>query len=288
MAGWPKFPSSSPNDLPPAYSELYPSLSRSINDAAPDDNLDQVCQICHQPIHGAEAKCTVCFLTLHSTCLERINNFVVDVDLRTWKCKKCTKTTNRVDDIEVRMLKIQNEHLMKEKQSLERIVAKLEKRIHNLKAHNGRQETEEDHHWVNFSTLGSALPKNIVQGGVDVDRHPIYVGRAHYSGDLLPAKVIPGKKAAYVAYDGKERQVYNLEVLCAKNSSWLLSHGGYTRPGALKGGYTSSGESLYIGRVRHKGSLTVGKIHPSHHVCYIPFDGKEIAYSEYEVLVLQA
>ena len=174
------------------------------------------------------------------------------------------------------MLKIQNEHLMKEKQSLERIVAKLEKRIHNLKAHNGRQETEEgrrqfccnkvtnlllvDHHWVNFSTLGSALPKNIVQGGVDVDRHPIYVGRAHYSGDLLPAKVIPGKKAAYVAYDGKERQVYNLEVLCAKNSSWLLSHGGYTRPGALKGGYTSSGESLYIGRVRHKGSLTVGKV----------------------------
>ena len=71
-----------------------------------------------------------------------------------------------------------------------------------------------DHHWVYFTTLwDSPLPKNIVQGGVDVDGHAIYVGRAHYSGDLLPIKVIPEKKAGFAAYNCKEHQLCNFEVL---------------------------------------------------------------------------
>lgn len=48
-----------------------------------------------------------------------------------------------------------------------------------------------------------------------------------------------------------------------------------------------NGESLFIGRAQHEGSLTVGKIHPSHGVIYIPFGGQEIAYPEYEVLVIR-
>jgi hypothetical protein len=46
-----------------------------------------------------------------------------------------------------------------------------------------------------------------------------------------------------------------------------------------------NGERLYVGRASHDGSLTVGKIHPSHGVCYIPYGGEEIGIGAYEVLV---
>jgi len=46
-------------------------------------------------------------------------------------------------------------------------------------------------------------------------------------------------------------------------------------------------EQLFIGRAFHEGSLTVGKLHPSHGVLYIPFGGAEISCPNYEVLVSQ-
>lgn len=48
--------------------------------------------------------------------------------------------------------------------------------------------------------------------GNDSDGSPIYVGRAHFSGDQLPAKVIPSKNYASVAYNGAEHSVGNYEV----------------------------------------------------------------------------
>jgi Protein of unknown function (DUF3421) len=44
-------------------------------------------------------------------------------------------------------------------------------------------------------------------------------------------------------------------------------------------------EQLFVGRAPFQGSLTVGKIHPSHCVLYIPFNGVEVSFSCYEVLV---
>lgn len=44
-------------------------------------------------------------------------------------------------------------------------------------------------------------------------------------------------------------------------------------------------ETLYIGRSEHNGHLIPGKVAPSHKVCYISFDGKEIAKSSYEILI---
>lgn len=40
----------------------------------------------------------------------------------------------------------------------------------------------------------------------------VYVGRSMYKGDVLPAKVIPNKNAAYICYDGAEIPVTNFEV----------------------------------------------------------------------------
>lgn len=40
----------------------------------------------------------------------------------------------------------------------------------------------------------------MVRAGIDVDNEVIYVGRAFHEGDMLPAKVIPSKNAAFISY----------------------------------------------------------------------------------------
>lgn len=57
-----------------------------------------------------------------------------------------------------------------------------------------------------------AVPPTAIQGGMDIDGHPIYVGRAFHEGDWIPAKVIPGKNIAYIAYDGEEVPVEHFQV----------------------------------------------------------------------------
>lgn len=52
---------------------------------------------------------------------------------------------------------------------------------------------------------------------MDIDGKQIYIGRASHHGDLLPAKVIPEKRAAYVCHGGKEHhkdsfQVKNVQI----------------------------------------------------------------------------
>lgn len=61
-------------------------------------------------------------------------------------------------------------------------------------------------------TSYSRLPVNAVVAGHDVDGSTIYVGRAHYAGDLIPAKAIPNKHVAYVAHGGFEHAVHDYQV----------------------------------------------------------------------------
>lgn len=121
--------------------------------------------------------------------------------------------------------------------------------------------------------------------GNDADGSPIFVGRAYHEGDTIPAKVIPSKNAAYIPYNGQEVLKHQFEVLCNGNVNWIPSGHGQVPHNAVPGGHTASGEPLYIGRVFHMGSMTPGKIHPSHRNLYIPFGGQEMAFSNYEVLV---
>lgn len=56
--------------------------------------------------------------------------------------------------------------------------------------------------------------------------------------------------------------------------------------GAIPGGKTARGETLFIGRtIVHGNTYSVGKVHPSHGCLYVPYDGTEISFKEYEVLV---
>lgn len=93
-----------------------------------------------------------------------------------------------------------------------------------------------------------------------MDGSTIYVGRAFHEGDMIPAKVIPEKRIAYVSYNGEEHPKDEFEVLCQGEFAWEFSNNGKVPPDAVIAGQTSSGEPLYVGRVLHNGSQTIGKV----------------------------
>jgi len=72
--------------------------------------------------------------------------------------------------------------------------------------------------WV--PARGNSVPAHAVPGGRDHDGGPIYVGRARFSSDLLPAKIIPNQRTAFVSFAGKEHRVANYEVKTATAFHW--------------------------------------------------------------------
>ena len=88
----------------------------------------------------------------------------------------------------------------------------------------------------------------------------------------------------YVAWGGGEHGKQDYEVLVGGQGNWVASLGGNVPESAMQAGKSEDGEPLYIGRVKHEGIITIGKVQPSHKVCYIPYAGKEYNYHGYEVL----
>ncbi|XP_034108485.2 uncharacterized protein LOC127564999, partial [Drosophila albomicans] len=130
------------------------------------------------------------------------------------------------------------------------------------------------------------LPPFAIVAGYDSNRDPIYVARASHNGEMLPAKFIPNKKQAYVSWGGEEINKHDFEILTGQGHSWVPTRGGKVPPGALRAGQTSDGETLYVGRAFFAGSLTPGKVHPSHGCLYIPYGGAEKRLEDYEVLAI--
>jgi hypothetical protein len=117
-------------------------------------------------------------------------------------------------------------------------------------------------------------------------------------------KVVPTHGVCYVAWGGGEHGKSEYEVLVG-SASWVPGTGSDIPPTALPGeillksikklldlnsvffsaGETEDGEPLFVGRARHEGTVTVGKIQPSHGVCYISYAGQELGFADYEVLV---
>lgn len=125
-----------------------------------------------------------------------------------------------------------------------------------------------------------------VQGGFDGEEQ-LYIARAQHEGDLIPGKLHPSHGVCYVPWGGEEHAHTEYEILTAAGGSWIpMQEGAAIPPNALPGGQTAEGEPLFIGRANHEGTVTVGKVQPSHGCCYIPYGGEELAYREYELLVL--
>ncbi|KAJ3658327.1 hypothetical protein Zmor_010072 [Zophobas morio] len=143
------------------------------------------------------------------------------------------------------------------------------------------------YHWVNSCVCEENVPPMAVQMGFDTQNHPVYIGRAHFGNELAPVHVVPAKRAAYVAHDGKEHPVQNYEILCINYLKWVPARGGHVPAGAVQAGHNKDGAPLYVGRVSHDGSWIIGKIHPKFGVCYFPSHGKEVKATNYEALVCQ-
>ncbi|CAG9787164.1 unnamed protein product [Diatraea saccharalis] len=142
--------------------------------------------------------------------------------------------------------------------------------------------------WVpsNCASAEMLTQRAVVAGYEGYDGSPLWVIRSHYEGDLIPGKLAVKHKAAYVPWGGKENKVDNFEVCCAQPDRvrWVEARNGVVPPNAIPGGRVSTGETLYIGRAKEQGSLTPGKIHPSHKTLYMSFGGDEIPHPVYEVL----
>lgn len=66
---------------------------------------------------------------------------------------------------------------------------------------------------------------------------------------------------------------------------WVPTSGENIPPNAVPGGQTEDGETLFVGRVNHEGTVTIGKVQPSHKCLYIPFAGQEVPFTDFEILV---
>ncbi|KAK9753733.1 Protein of unknown function (DUF3421) [Popillia japonica] len=138
--------------------------------------------------------------------------------------------------------------------------------------------------WVPYN-CSPHVPPNAVVAGHDCDGSEIYIGKSRFKNDELPCKIIPKRRQAYVAFNSQEHEVKNCEIMVESKLSWQHCDGIRIPPTAVPGGRTATGETLYIGRAHHSGSLSVGKVHPSHRCLYIPFGGKEVPVKSFEILV---
>ncbi|ODM93864.1 Natterin-4 [Orchesella cincta] len=136
------------------------------------------------------------------------------------------------------------------------------------------------------SASGGDVPKDAIRAGLDAGSK-VYVARAHHEGAIIPGKLHKTHTSVYIPYNMKEVPVENYEVLCGPPAclSWVEGSGSDIPVNAVQGGQEADGETLYIGRVIHEGTVTVGKVHPSHGTCYVAYGGDELGFADYEILV---
>lgn len=136
--------------------------------------------------------------------------------------------------------------------------------------------------WV--PAANGQVPAGAQPHGEDANGEPIFVARARHAGALIPGKLVQSHGVAYVPWGGVENAYAEYEILVG-GGQWVPAQGANIPPNAFPGGESEEGEPLFVGRARHEGSVTVGKVQPSHGVVYIPFGGAEIPYDSYEILV---
>lgn len=142
--------------------------------------------------------------------------------------------------------------------------------------------------WV--PSTGGYFPHRPVSGGEGPDGE-VYVGMARHEDAYLVGMVVPEHSCCYVPFAGDaipKKEYFVLSNPASINLTWSPGSMGKVPSGALQGGMSEEGEMLYIGRVSVDGQVSVGKIHPSHAVCYVPYGGAEHAHKNYEVLCVDA
>lgn len=113
-----------------------------------------------------------------------------------------------------------------------------------------------------------------------------YVARARHRNSLLPGTVDMVRQQCLVTWGEEAHNKNRFQYLCNCRGKFVPTKGDHIPVGAIHGGYSEFGEPLFIGRVPVGPKMLVGKVQPSHKMCYVPMAGAELGYSEYEILVL--
>lgn len=139
-------------------------------------------------------------------------------------------------------------------------------------------------YWISFE---GEIPKQAVKGGRE-DGQKLFIGRAAHNGSLTPGKILEASQTCIIPWGTIANEKVNSQILmCGSDSNWVLAENGRVPTNAFPAGHSEQGETLFIGRVKgSRGDLIVGKVQPSHRVCYIAQDNREMGFSKYEVFVV--
>jgi len=138
------------------------------------------------------------------------------------------------------------------------------------------------------------VPSNAVEGGHYQDGSKTYVGRIPFNGTMVPGEIVPNEEVCYISFMGKEEQSDTYEVLVMDAAApagvpavaWVMQNGAFIPASiaAYEAGYDHTGAKLYVGRSLLKEGCHVGKVRSDYGTCYIPFEGGEHTFNEFQVL----
>eukprot|EP00118_Oscarella_pearsei_P006231 m.28299 g.28299 ORF g.28299 m.28299 type:complete len:403 (+) comp30672_c0_seq2:89-1297(+) len=164
------------------------------------------------------------------------------------------------------------------------------------------------HEWVHSSN--GEIPAGSLVGGLSCGNQPTYVIRAQHKTDqLVPGQLISGESSARICWGVGEHLYDEYDILTVDEPDafqWVWSSHDRVPRNAVRAG-DQGGEIGYVGRTvpgfdlsssrtwtgvpiglpysRPPETQLVGKIFPSHPCLYVPHNGLEFIFKEYEVLV---
>ena len=108
--------------------------------------------------------------------------------------------------------------------------------------------------------------------------------RAAHGGGLHPGKFNTGNQQGYIPYGGKEITVGIPESeIFIGSGTWVPSRGTLP-PGAIPAGYDDDGSILYMIKAKQAGADALGKYSARRNQAYVPWGGKEVTVTSFEVL----
>ncbi|KIG17525.1 hypothetical protein DB30_03226 [Enhygromyxa salina] len=128
------------------------------------------------------------------------------------------------------------------------------------------------------------IPDGATKVGYESNGEPLYLARAEYDGGVHIGKVRLAFGGANIPYGGKEVKVTKYEVFCGR-ARWMTATQGQIPDDAIKYGQEANGEPLFAARAKHANGLHPGKVRLAFGAANIPYGGKELKETTYEVLV---
>ena len=141
------------------------------------------------------------------------------------------------------------------------------------------------------------IPTNAVKAGEQCSGDVLYIGK---NAQNRPGKLEPffQHNCLYVSSDGREHRYQSCHVLCEYVAppltytalpphEWVPAQGGVIPTGALAGGLTPSGSTIYVSRARYYNQLVPGQLVDGETSARICSGSLEHPYENYEVLTVE-